>query len=102
MGRKGQAALRAQGLCRGAHQQAHFPVAGVVAQCQGLAVLGTQSALGAEDEILRSGDLGGIPAHAGVLRQAEEIAAACVAQQFFCQRQCAGGAVALTARDRCG
>ena len=34
-------------------------------------------------------DLGGIPAHAGVLRQAEQIAAGLLQQHFFGERQTA-------------
>ena len=57
------------------HQQADFPVPGVITQRDGLAVLGTDSALGAQDEVLRAGQLFGGPAHSGILGHAEDVTA---------------------------
>ena len=59
---------------RGFHQQADFPVAGVIAQCDGGAVGGADSAVRRENQELFAAERRGIPAHAGVLAQAEEIA----------------------------
>ena len=50
-------------------------MAGVVAQSDRGAVLGAQTALGGEDQVLGLGHVGRIPAHAGILGQAEKIAA---------------------------
>ena len=62
-------------LARGfSDEQADFPVAGVEAEGDGLAVLGAQAAVGAEDEEFGIEEAVGLPAHTGVLREAEEIA----------------------------
>ena len=71
------------------HQQADFPMAGVIAERDGLAVRRAQPALGAQDQKLLAPDFGGIPAHAGVLRQAKQIAARAVQQHLLRQRQAA-------------
>ena len=76
---KGMVFSRAKFLRRRLHEQADFPMAGVIAERDRFAVRRAQSALRAEDEKLFAPDFGGIPAHAGVLRQAEQIAARAVA-----------------------
>ncbi len=71
--RKRRGAQRLQ-LARGfGHQQTHFPVAGVKAQRDRLAVLRAQAAMRAQNQKLGIEQARGIPAHAGILRQAEEI-----------------------------
>ena len=57
------------------HEQTHFPVAGVVAERNGRAVGRADAALGAKNEELFPEHGGRRPAHAGVLRHAEKIAA---------------------------
>ena len=69
------------------HEQADLPVARVVAECDGFSIGRTHAALGAEDEILFPADFLGIPAHADVLRQAEEVAARAVQQHVGVQRE---------------
>ena len=100
VGGEGQSALFAESLGGGPDQQADLPVAGVIAQRQGSAVVGAQAALGAENEILRPGDLGRVPAHAGVLRHPEEVAAAGMAQHVFRERQGASRSLAHAAGCR--
>jgi hypothetical protein len=51
-----------------------LPVAGVEAESDGGAVFGAKAAMGAEDEDLGTKETRGIPSHAGVLAEAEEIA----------------------------
>ena len=58
----------------GFHEQADFPVAGVVAEGDGRAVGGADAAVGGEDEKFLGVDLRRVPAHAGVLGPAEEVA----------------------------
>src|SRR5262249_29061725 len=72
---EGQGAQGAQFLGGRLHEQADLPVAGVIAQRDGRAVRGADAALGAEDEELLAAQFGRVPAHAGVLCQAEEVAA---------------------------
>ena len=60
---------------------------GVITERDGLAIGRAQSALRAEDEKLFASDLGRIPTHAGILREAEQIAAGTVQQQVFRQGQ---------------
>ncbi|MDB5348630.1 MAG: YjhG yagF: putative dehydratase, YjhG/YagF [Schlesneria sp.] len=55
----------------GSHEQADFVVAGVIAQGNRLAVFAANPALGAEDQVLVSQQLPGVPAHAGVLGEPE-------------------------------
>ena len=69
------------------HQQADLPVAGMVAESDGRAVRGADAALRAEDEELGIAQAAGAPAHAGVLREAENVATGRVAQELFVQRQ---------------
>ena len=82
----------AQLLRRGLDEQADLPVPGVVAEGDRLSVGGAQPALRAEDEELLATGLRGLPAHAGVLAQAEEVAARAVAQQVLGQGQAPRGA----------
>src|SRR5205085_2281319 len=67
-----------------------LPVAGVVAQGNGPAVVGAEAALGGEEEELLAAEFGGVPAHAGVLRPAEQVATGRVPQQLVGERQLAG------------
>ena len=55
------------------HQQADLPVTGVEAKSDGLSVFGAQAAMRAQDEEFRIEKPIRLPAHAGVLRKAEEI-----------------------------
>ena len=64
----------------GLHLEADFPMAGVIAECDGLPVRRPQAALGAKDEELLAPELSGLPAHAGILRHAEQVAARAVAK----------------------
>ena len=65
----------AQRLGRGPHQQPDLPVARVVAEREGRAVRLANAALRAEDQELRLPERGGLPAHADVLRPAEDVPA---------------------------
>ncbi len=56
------------------YEGADLPVTGVEAEGDGRAVCGAKAAVGAEDEDFGAEDAGGIPAHADVLAEAEEIA----------------------------
>src|SRR5262249_41514284 len=60
------------------------------------------ASLGAENQELAAIQLGRIPAHAGILRQTEEIAAGGFPQQFGRQRQtaCRAGAAGLDGVNR--
>jgi hypothetical protein len=69
------------------HEQAHLPVAGVKAEGDGLPVFRAQAAVRAEDKELGIEKAIGTPAHAGVLRQAEEIARRLGQQHLLRQRQ---------------
>ena len=82
----------AQLLRRGLDQEADLPVPGVVPERDRLPVGGAQAALRAEDEELPASGLRGLPPHAGVLAQAEEVAARAVAQQVLGQGQAPRGA----------
>ena len=83
---------------RGPHQQADLPVAGVVAERDRRAVLPAQPALRAEDQVRRAPDLGGVPAHAGVLGHAEQVAARLAQQHLGGDRQPPGRPGRLRAR----
>ena len=104
-GGEGKATRAADGLGRGPHQQAHLPVAGVVAEGDGPAVLAANAPEGAEDQVGRARRLRGVPAHAGVLGQAEEVAARPVAEHLGIDGKAACGAIgprAHAARRRAG
>ena len=94
---KGTAPSALQFLGGGVHQQADFPVAGVVAERDGRAVGGANAAVGAEDEELLAAERGGVPAHAGVLAPAEEIAGGPLEQHLGSDGQGAGGTGGLAA-----
>ena len=72
---KGDGAFGGKLFGGGLHEQAHFPVAGVVAQRNRCAIGGADAALGAEDEKLLAAEHIGIPAHAHILAHGKEIAA---------------------------
>ena len=91
-------ARRAQRLRRTAHQQSDLPVPGVVAEGDRLALLGAHATHGADDHVLRSAERVRAPAHAGVLREAEDVAARLVAQHLRGQRQTSLGPSAFEAR----
>ena len=95
--RKRSGAQRFQLARRLGHQQADFPVAGVKAERDGLAVLRAQAAVRAQDQELRIEESIRLPAHAGVLRQAEEIAGGLGEQHLRRERQ-----RTLRARRVCG
>ncbi len=65
----------------------------VIAERDRLAVLATQTALSAQDQILRSAKLSRIPTHAGRLSQSEHDAARLVEQHFLSDRQSSNGAM---------
>ena len=88
---EGRGAVRRQRAGGLLHEQADFPVPGVVAQRDRRAVGGADAALRAEDEEFLAAQLFWVPAHAGVLRQAEDVAAGGVAQELSGERQLARG-----------
>ena len=65
---------RLQFLSRGLHQQAHFPVAGVIAQRDGRAIGGANAPMGGEQQHLCATEPRRIPPHAGILRPSEQVA----------------------------
>src|SRR5689334_15243325 len=79
-------------LGSGLHEQADFPVAGVIAQRDGRAVVSAEPAGGAEQEELAAIQFIGPPAHADVLAPAEQVAARSVPQKLLGERQRPGGA----------
>ena len=74
-------------LRRRLHLHADLPVPGVVAQRDRASVSGADAALGADDQHLFAGELVGIPAHPGVLRHTEQVAAGGFHQHLRGQRQ---------------
>ena len=56
-----------QFLCRRAHEQPDFPVAGVVAERNRMPVVRPDSPLGTQDQKLFAQELGRVPTHPGVL-----------------------------------
>ena len=76
-------------------EQADLPVARVIAQRDRLAVRPAQAALRAQNQIRIACDLGGRPAHAGVLSQAEKVARGPVREHLVGQGKRARGAVGL-------
>ena len=81
-----------QRLGRGPHEQSDLPVAGVVAEGEGSAVGLANAALGAEDQDFGLLERGRLPAHADVLRPAEDVAARPRQQIRRFERQRARGA----------
>ncbi len=92
VGGEGDGAVGLELFGGGVHEQADFPVAGVVAESDGRAVGGADSAMGAEDEELLTAERGRVPAHAGVLAQAEEVAGRAVEEHLGGDGEHAGGA----------
>ena len=83
-------ALQAAQLVGGRfHQEADLPVSGVVAEGDRPAVGRADAALGRQDQVLRAPELPRIPAHAGVLGPAEEIAARPLEEHLRRQREAA-------------
>ena len=70
-----------------AHEQADFPVAGVIAERERRAVRLAHAALRAEDQRLGPLQLGRLPAHADVLRPPEDVAARALQQIGRLERQ---------------
>src|ERR1017187_10182947 len=56
------------------HEQADFPVAGVITERDRGAIGRADAAVGAEDEELGSAERGGVPAHSSILAPAEQVA----------------------------
>ncbi len=83
----------AQLFGRLADQEADLPVAGVITQGDRLAVGTAHAPLRAQDEIGIAGDLARRPAHARILRQAEEIARRPFPQHFAGQRERSFGTI---------
>ena len=92
VGGEGDGAERLQFFGGGVHEQADFPVAGVVAEGDGRAVGGADAAVGAEDEEFLAAERGRVPAHAGVLAPAEEVAGGAVEEHLGGDGERAGGA----------
>ncbi len=82
IGREGHGAEALELFRGGVHEQGDFPVAGVIAEGDGRAIGGANAAVGAEDEKFLAAEEGGVPAHAGVLGPAEEVARGTVQQHF--------------------
>jgi hypothetical protein len=93
----------AQRLGRGAYQQSDLPMAGVIPERDWLALLRAQPAHRADDHVLRSAERLRAPTHAGVLGEAEDVAARLVPEHLRRQRQTSVRPIALDARrvDRC-
>ena len=72
---------------RGLHEQADFPVPGVVAERDRRAIRRADPAVRRENEELRAADRRRLPAHAGVLRPAEDVAGRPRPQHLRGQRQ---------------
>ncbi len=80
-------------LARGlGHQQADLPVAGVKAERDGLAIFRAQAAVRAQDQKLGIEKAIRVPAHSGVLREAEKIAGGLGEQHLGRKRQRSGRA----------
>jgi hypothetical protein len=74
------------------YESTDLPMAGVEAEGDRSAVFGAESAVGAEDEDFGAEEMGGVPSHAGVLAEAEEIAGGLGEKHFGCDGKDAGGA----------
>ena len=70
-----------------ANQQSDLPVAGVIAERDGGAVVGANSTECREEEELVASDLRRLPAHTGVLREAEHVAGRALLQERVRERQ---------------
>src|SRR5262249_41356529 len=74
---------------RGLNEQSDFPMAGVITEGNWFSIGRATAALGTEDEELFAAQFTRIPAHAGVLGPAENIAAGRFGQHLRRQRQAA-------------
>ena len=74
------------------HQQSHFPVSRVEAECDGFTVCGAQATVRAEDEKLGIEKSCRVPTHAGTLGQTEEISRGLCEQHLCGQWQKSGRA----------
>ncbi len=90
---KRDAAQSLQLARRGLHEQADLPVPRMKPQRDRRAVFGAHAPLRAQDQELRAGHFGRRPAHAGILRQAEQVAAGQIAKHFVGQRERTGRAI---------
>ena len=86
-GRKRDPAVARDLLRRRLHLHADFPVPGVVAQRNRASVSGADAALSTDNQHLFAVELVGVPAHPGVLRHAEQVAAGGFHQHLRSQRQ---------------
>ena len=78
-------------LARGlGDKQTHFPVAGVKVECDGFAAFRAQATMRAQDQEFGVEQSRGIPSHAGILRQPEEIPGGLGEQHLGSQRQRSG------------
>src|SRR5207302_9858913 len=75
----------------GFDQQSDFPVASVETKRDRLSIRRAQTALRADDQKFFAPKLGRIPAHAGILGEAENVAAGLVEEHFRRERELAGG-----------
>ncbi len=73
----------------GLNGQSDLPVSGVISQGDRRAVVGAEAAQCAQQNVLPAAHIGRVPAHAGVLRHAESIAAGPLAEDRIAQRQLA-------------
>jgi hypothetical protein len=78
--------------CGFGYECAYFPVAGVETEGDGCAVVGAKAAVGAEDEDFGVEETVWVPAHAGVLAEAEEIAGGLGEEHLRCDGKSAGWA----------
>ncbi len=88
-GRERDPAIAGDLLRRRLHLHADLPMPGVVAQRDWASVSGADAALSADNQHLFAGELVGVPAHPGVLRHAEQVAAGRFHQHLRGQRQSA-------------
>jgi hypothetical protein len=89
---EGNGAERSEFARGGFHHETDFPMAGVIAEGDGVAVGSAQSALSAEDKKLAAENVLWLPTHADALSQTEEITAGGCSQQFVRERELARGA----------
>jgi hypothetical protein len=78
--------------CGFCYECADLPVAGVEAEGDGRAVFGAKAAVSAEDEDFGVEETVWVPAHAGVLTEAEEIAGGLGEEHLRCDGKPAGWA----------
>ncbi len=97
IGRERDGAARLQLFGRGVHQQADFPMACVIAERHGRTVGRADSAVRAEDQELLAAERRGLPAHAGILAPAKEVARGTMEQHLRSNRERARGSRRLAA-----